>query len=141
MSDGDPSATDAAVRLTYPRVYASPDGETHFQDVAVPMAPAVYLPGIPLVDVAAPHLVTALTFSRLEVGYTSDWHPTPRRQFVLILAGSVELRVTDGAARRFGPGDILLVEDTAGTGKGHQTRAEGTEKCVFVTVACACPQP
>lgn len=135
MIDVDPTATDAAVRLTYPRVHASPDGETHFQDIAVPMVPAVYLVGIPLVDVAESYPVTALTFARLEAGYTSDWHPAPRRQFVLTLTGAMELTVTDGEVRRFGPGSIFLVEDT--TGKGHRTRAVGRDDCVFVTVACA----
>ncbi len=77
MIDVDATPTDATVRLTYPRVYASPDGETHFQDLAVPMAPTVFVPGIPLVDVGEPHPVTALTLSRLEAGYTSAWHPPP----------------------------------------------------------------
>jgi hypothetical protein len=75
MINVEDQSVDATIRLTYPRVYASQDGETHFQDVAVPMAPAVYLPDIPLVDVAAPQSVKALTFSRLEAGYASDWHP------------------------------------------------------------------
>ena len=136
MSDLDPYATVATIRLTYPRVYASPDGETHFQDIAVPMTPAVFVPGIPLVDVAEPHPVTALTFARLEAGYDGrDWHPAPRRQFVQTMTGAMELTVTDGEVRCFGPGSIFLVEDT--TGKGHQTRALGTEECVFVAVACA----
>jgi hypothetical protein len=121
--------------MTYPCIQISADGETHFQDLAVPMVPAVYVAGIPLVDVAAPYPVTALTISRLEAGYRSDWHPAPRRQFVLTLTGAMELAVTDGEVRCFGPGSVFLVEDT--TGKGHQTRAVGTDACVFVTVACA----
>ena len=141
MIDGDPHATDAAVRLTYPRVYASPDGETHFQDVAVPMAPAVFVPGIPLVDVAAPDPVTALTFARVEAGYTSDWHPPPRRQFVLIVAGGLELTVTDGEVRQFGPGDIFLVEDTAGQGssdaRGGDGRLRLRHRRLRLTVNCA----
>jgi len=135
MIDIDSTATDAAVRLTYPRVHASPDGETHFQDIPAPMAPAVFVPGIPLVDVGEPHPVTALTFARVEAGYTSDRHPAPRRQFVLIAAGGLELTVTNGEVRSFGPGSIFRVEDTEG--KGHRTRALGTDDCVFVTVACA----
>ena len=89
MIDDNQDAINAAVGLTYPRVHASPDGETHFQDLAVSMVPVVFVPGIPLVDVAAPEPVTALTFARVEAGYTSDWHPPPRRQFVLIVSGIV----------------------------------------------------
>jgi hypothetical protein len=133
MTDQDRDAAAAGTPLRYPRVYTAGDGATHFEDIEVAMAPAVYVPGIPLVDVALPHAVQALTFSRLVAGYSSDWHPAPRRQFVLTLAGAMELTVSDGEARCFGPGSVFLVEDT--TGAGHQTRAVGAEPCVFVTVA------
>jgi quercetin dioxygenase-like cupin family protein len=135
MLDRDPGAAGTGARLTYACVSASPDGETRFREATVPLVPAVYVPGIPPVDVAAPRPVTALTFSRLAAGYTSDWHRAPRRQFVLVLSGAAEVTVTDGETRTFGPGSVFFVEDTAG--KGHQTRAVGTAECVFVTVALA----
>ena len=47
----------------------------------------------------------------------------------------MELTVSDGETRQFGPGSVFLVEDTAGTGTGHQSRAVGSEDCVFVTVS------
>ena len=49
-----------------------------------------------------------------------DWHPAPRRQYVIILTGQLEIGLGDGTTRRFGPGDARLVEDT--TGQGHTTR-------------------
>jgi quercetin dioxygenase-like cupin family protein len=134
MTERRVDAVEPAVRLSYPRVHTTPDGASHFQDIAVRMSPAVYVAGIPLVDVATTQSATALTFSRLEAGYTSDWHPAPRQQFVLTLTGAMELTVSDGETRSFGPGSVFLVEDTAGD--GHQTRAVGSEECLFVTVAC-----
>jgi quercetin dioxygenase-like cupin family protein len=92
-----------------------------------------YVTGVPLVDVAEPVSVTSLQFLRLEPGFTSDFHPAPRRQFVFILAGTIELSVSDGAVRSFSPGNILLVEDTGG--KGHKTRAVPSGECLYVTVA------
>ena len=127
-------AVEAAVRLTYPRVHTTPDGASHFQDVDVPMAPAVYVAGIPPVDVATAQAATKLQFAHVGAGYTSDWHPAPCRQFVLILAGVIEVTVADGETRSFGPGSVFLVEDTDGA--GHQTRTVGSEECVFVAVAC-----
>jgi quercetin dioxygenase-like cupin family protein len=50
-------------------------------------------------------------------------HASPRRQFIVQLAGEVEIEVSDGEARRFGPGSVMLVEDVAG--KGHTTRRVG----------------
>jgi hypothetical protein len=74
MIDQVVEVAGTVTRMTYARVRASADGSTHFQDVAVGMAPAEYVPGIPLVDVAAVQPVTGLWFSRLDAGYTSDWH-------------------------------------------------------------------
>jgi quercetin dioxygenase-like cupin family protein len=118
--------------MKYPRLFTSADGDTHFGEITVDRRPAVYVPGIPLVDIAAPTPVNALIFSRLAAGYDSDWHPPPRRQFVIVLTGTMRLTASDGEVRRFGPGAIFLVEDL--TGKGHQTSALGNEEVVVVTI-------
>ena len=52
-----------------------------------------------------------------------DWHPAPRRQWIFILSGTLEVEVQDGEVRQFPSGSILFVEDT--TGKGHKTRVVG----------------
>jgi hypothetical protein len=49
--------------------------------------------------------------------------PAPRRQWVVVLRGAVEVEVTDGSRRTFGPGDLLRAEDTDGS--GHVTRPIG----------------
>jgi len=128
------SVNQATARLTYAQICVDSDGATHFRESAVGMTPGVYVPGIPLVDSASPLPVTMLTFSPLEPAYTSDWHPAPRRQFVLLLSGVIEVTVSDGETRSFGPGSVVLVEDTVRA--GHQTRALGSDECLFVTVAC-----
>jgi uncharacterized cupin superfamily protein len=40
-----------------------------------------------------------------------------------MLRGSIEVEVSNGERRRFGPGDLVLVADT--TGAGHVTTAVG----------------
>ena len=67
--------------------------------------------------------------------YFVDWHNAPRRQFVVNLSGEVEIEVSDGAIRRFGPGSILLAEDV--TGKGHISRGVGTatRQTLFIPLA------
>ena len=66
MSDHRPDGPEAVMRVSYPRLYASADGETHFQDLPVYMSRVIYVPGFPeVVDVAPAQPVTALTFSRL----------------------------------------------------------------------------
>jgi len=49
--------------------------------------------------------------------------PAPRRQWVVVLRGAVDVEVTDGSRRTFGPGDLLRAEDTDGI--GHVTRPVG----------------
>lgn len=64
-------------------------------------------------------------------GWFGDWHPAPHRQFFFFfLVGEFEIRVSDGAVRRFGPGSILFVEDT--TGREHTTRNVGDDAMVAV---------
>ena len=48
-------------------------------------------------------------------------HNAPRRLFIVQIDGTVEVEASDGEKRVFGPGSVLLVEDT--TGKGHVTRS------------------
>ena len=59
----------------------------------------------------------------------------PRRQFVIILSGQLEIGCGDGSKQVFGPGDARLVEDT--TGKGHTTRVVGNEPVLTATVPLA----
>jgi hypothetical protein len=56
----------------------------------------------------------------LPAGLDQSWHPAPRRQFVTVLSGVVEVGTPDGATRRFGAGQVFLADD-ADT-EGHTTR-------------------
>jgi len=63
--------------------------------------------------------VTSMILRENGRAYDFDWHVTPRRQYIVLLAGFVEIQASDGESRTFGPGDIVLVEDI--TGKGHKS--------------------
>lgn len=56
----------------------------------------------------------------------------PRRQFVIVLSGELEVEVSDGEKRRFGSGGICLVEDTAG--RGHVSRLTSKMRCYAAVV-------
>jgi quercetin dioxygenase-like cupin family protein len=75
---------------------------------------------------------TGVIFTRMAQGAFVDWHNGPRRQFVITLAGGVEIGLGDGSLHRFGPGEGILAEDL--TGKGHTTRAVGDEPRVMMIV-------
>ena len=76
-----------------------------------------------------------IQFREWPVGQFLDWHPAPRRQFVIILQGQLEIGLGDGSKHVFGPGDARLVEDT--TGQGHTTRVVSKEPVITATVPLA----
>jgi hypothetical protein len=49
-------------------------------------------------------------------------HTAPRRQLVIVLEGTMVVEYGDGT-RTFGPGDLMLADDT--TGEGHTSRFLG----------------
>jgi hypothetical protein len=104
------------------RLYTGSDGESHIETIDAPEA-------------ARAHAVRTLgPIELLEdpPGTFFDWHPAPRRQWVIILSGQLEIGLGDGSLRRFGPGDARLVEDL--TGHGHTTRVVGGTPCVVMLV-------
>ncbi len=105
--------------MKYFRIYAGPDGESHFEDVEVPLTPGG---GQSRLSETIP--ATGIIFRTSAADQYIDWHPAPRRQFVITLAGEAEVQASDGEVRRIGPGTVMLAEDT--TGKGHITRGVGT---------------
>ena len=48
------------------------------------------------------------------------YHSIPAVQFLIILEGDFSIMASDGETRRFRPGDVLRLEDTAPC-KGHIT--------------------
>ena len=114
--------------IEYTRLYTGPDGETHFEDVEIALKDYNGQPA----SITEIMSATGLNFRRNGPEYDLDWHPAPRRQFIVNLTGSVRLEASDGEVRVFGPGSIMLVEDT--TGKGHRSKFIGTEERLSVWI-------
>ena len=110
--------------MDYTRIYCDAAGESHFEDVAVSVAPLNFAPPAPPVSVAAPIRAERLILAEFPPAWASNWHPAPRRQFYFHLSGTLEVKASDGEVRRFSPGSLILLEDT--TGKGHCTRVIGS---------------
>jgi hypothetical protein len=117
--------------MKYTRIYADAQGETHLEDVGPEMKPAEHS-SVMSEMIAAKGVIFRETQG---AQYFIDWHNAPRRQFVVNLTGEVEITVSDGQTRRFGPGTIPLAEDVSG--KGHISRGIGdsTRVTIFVPLA------
>lgn len=112
------------------RIYTGDDGKTHVEEYQVPLK--AQGSGTELSETVA---VTSLQFRRTNQDYYLDWHPAPRRQYVVTLSGESEIELEGGRKIRLGPGHILLAEDT--TGKGHISRAVGTADRLSLFIALA----
>ncbi len=116
--------------MKYVRIYADALGESHFEESEVEFT--VSVSGMDL-STAIP--TTRLSFFRAPPGWSGEWAVVPRRRFFQVVCGRAEVVTSDGEARSFGPGDVLLEEDTSG--KGHQARVVGTTECIASVVGLA----
>jgi len=123
---------EAADPLPYVRVYADTEGESHFENSEFPFTLVDFAPPAPPVSVSEAMAADSVAVISSPAGWHGNWHPAPRRQLMFVLAGELEVRVSDDAVRRFRPGDVLLVEDTSG--KGHVSAVIGDERCYMANV-------
>lgn len=115
--------------FTITRVFSDANGDSHFEDREIALQAAGE---IGLLSDALP--VKNLIFREVEPAYDYDFHTAPQRQYIILLDGEIEIETSLGDKRSFGPGDILLVEDT--TGKGHKTKnlLPIRRKSLFITL-------
>ncbi|MBI3262208.1 MAG: DUF4440 domain-containing protein [Acidobacteria bacterium] len=114
------------------RIYTGPDGQTRAEQVTVTLGA-----GAASSELSETMSVTGLQFRRTPPRYFVDWHPAPRRQYVITLSGRGEIELTGGTKIPIGPGHILLAEDV--TGKGHITRGVGSEDRISLFIPLADP--
>lgn len=128
---GIPTAggADGDRTITVVRIYTGADGQSHFEDLQVPLKSGGTI-GFLSEKVRA----TGIVFRVTEGDYHYDFHVAPRRQYVVNLEGEVEIEVGDGTKRILRTGDVLLAEDT--TGQGHISRAVNGKprRSLFITL-------
>ncbi|BBY67047.1 cupin domain-containing protein [Mycolicibacterium helvum] len=75
------------------------------------------------------------TAEETATGGTLAWHTAPVRQLVVTLAGTLVFTTRDGQEFTLAPGDVLLAEDTVGS--GHQWRLVGEDpwRRIYIVLA------
>lgn len=124
-------------RVTYHRIYTDSQGDSHFDVVTVEQSLARAAPPAAPFYVSEDEPASKYRFYTFEPGWIGELHPAPARQFLALMSGEVEMETTDGTVRRFGPGDLVLLEDTSG--KGHVTRNTGDGYATFLVVPVPAP--
>ncbi len=107
------------------RLYNGDDGQSHIEETDLASHP----------ELTSPQNVSNITFREWPAGHFIDWHPAPRRQYLISLSGDIEVGLGDGTVVRYKPGDARLVEDT--TGQGHTTRVVGDQPSIHVVIPLA----
>src|SRR6267143_323327 len=59
---------------------------------------------------------TGIIFREIQAEHDVDWHPAPRRQYIINLDAGVKITASSGESRVIGVGEVILVEDTTGKG-------------------------
>ena len=110
-------------------LYTDANGESHFRDIEVEWAEerrgsklSKRLPA------------TGIIFRETLPDNSLDWHPAPRRQYIVNLEAGVKITASDGESRVISTGEVILVEDT--TGKGHLSQGIGGKlrRSLFIPV-------
>lgn len=110
-------------------LYEDENGESHFRDIEVEWTEMTV--GGPA---SSREAASGVIFRQMPITYDLDWHPAPRRQYVIHLDGDAQITASDGEVRIVKAGEILLVEDV--NGKGHKSKnvAGRTYHVVFVAL-------
>ena len=99
---------------------ASAEGATRFEDVELEGTMTHIVDGVPPLLMSGPFECSEITFVE-QPKDAAAWevHVAPRKQWLIVICGRVGITTTDGKCREVGPGEVILLEDTAG--RGHLT--------------------
>ena len=118
------------------RIWTAEDGNSRFEEGIINM------PRGERGDVLSGTFpVASISFRETRAGGAFEWHDAPVRQFVVTLSGTLDFQTRAGAHFILRPGDILLAEDT--TGSGHSWRLIDDEpwRRAYVILAPAAQVP
>ena len=121
------------MRASYTRLFPDQDGMSHFEEVEMELQPGFAVPPAEPLHFAD---FVRLGQSRW-VGANSGWrgdapHPVPRRMLVVTIQGELKITAGDGTTRKFKPGDVLIAEDTWGSGHSTQVTSDVESINLFI---------
>jgi hypothetical protein len=116
--------------MTVFRVHGDAEGETHLTPIDLPVNETPVgrvrsMGDIPMIDGGLAEFVDCRKPDR-------GIHGAPRRQFIVVLRGVLEIETSLGRSERLAAGDVLLADDV-GT-KGHHSRDVGDVPLTMMTV-------
>ena len=106
----------------FPKVvlYTDRDGRAKFREEAVPLPE-----GTPQAMLSAVLPASGYQLRHSPVGFRSQFHCTPKPQWVFILGGEMEIGLQDGTSRLFRPGEHFFSADTLPEGSAFDPKVHG----------------
>jgi hypothetical protein len=121
------------------RIYASPDGVSHFGEVEIPKR-SVFPHSAPF-ELSAHYPASRIRFTRIPAGMRQvSWRTVPDGVLTVRLDGAVEYATSDGEFRYVPAGGFVLVADTHG--KGHLSRhSQEAQTVLWITLPSGLDDP
>ena len=105
--------------LTYTKIFTDENDLSHFETCEITLQEKAYAPPADPLFTSTPEPATQTLFLELPAGWIGEWHPTPVRQWLVLMSGTCSFEVESGEKRILKTGDRILLEDMKG--KGHRT--------------------
>ena len=110
-------------------IYVDDKGQSHWRDIEVE-----WVEKRNASELSARLPATGIIFRKTSGDYDLDWHPAPRRQYIINLDGGVRITASDGEVREIGAGEVILVEDVSGQGHLSQSIGGKLRHSIFVPI-------
>jgi hypothetical protein len=121
---GTAAAPESREVKRFTRIVRTDDGGSAFEDGELRLEPQQIARGFaPTLTGGLPSSGAGVLYLFSPAEFDSEPHPAPRRQWVVLLRGMLDVVVSNGERRRFAPGDLVFVADT--TGQGHTSYSAG----------------
>ena len=98
------------------RLWTGTDGNSHFEEGSIELAPGAHSDPKRGDLLSGTLAVLSASFQETASGGHLEWHDAPVRQLVVTLSGTLDFVTRGGQHFTLAPGDVLLAEDTAGSG-------------------------
>ena len=116
-------------------IYADAGGETHFRRTSLEFAERDFAPPSQPIQISTEMPSTTSLVLTAPPGWDKEFHPTPRKQLAVMLAGKATITASDGETIDVRPGAIVLLNDS--DSKGHLTQVQGDRDASFLLIGLA----
>jgi quercetin dioxygenase-like cupin family protein len=111
------------------RLWTGDDRNSHFEEGVIELTAG------PRNDWLSNKLsVATISFQETASGGAFAWHTAPVRQLVVTLSGTLDFQTRDGEHFLLHPGDILLAEDTVGSGHSWKLTDDSSWRRAYVVL-------